>query len=420
MYFSDECLFEPTSSPNTFIRNRNLSLDLYPLGHEDRIDAFLFEVCRSPLDTIGVTLESNSSPGYYIVDDNLQLKLRRIDNNEVGLEQATFRTRSMILGQHVGLAFESLAHRGYYLWIDNSQLFLREEPASNMSAANGMWNVVDKLTNFAGEERFVKRSLLETKLYLDWAALERDLPKKGFNNSNTFQNSCGPDAAMNALRWYGIDVLAGTVTHTHHESEPGVEDNEHELSITTTTPAINVLGLGREMKTNAWKVFGQTAPGTSTPNFVAVVRDKFGRFMPDDYEFHYDHGHGADGFYYVLSHLLHQGNPIMFNHRIGGRWASDAKGHFALVIGLEKPAGSSDINASRVFLSNGRDEDSNNVDYLAWPDFKDLWAREYYILSEPVLELFDEYPNTHIYLTDAPFTIEGAGSQSVRLPYHRK
>ena len=191
------------------------------------------------------------------------------------------------------------------------------------------------------------------KLFMSWDVLCQNKPEQGFNNYNTFEDSCGPDAGMNLLRWYGIDRMAN--------------------------PRLSVQTLGNKMHTNDWAIefLVRLYDGhrTTTPFFVSAVKEYSEKYMPSGYEFQYHHDGYTAYYYRQFWTILSEGNPIAVNYKTGSR-----KGHFAVIIGMEEvrdpdrfsgdgldDSGYYDINNDKVLLANGSD--------MTWSQFCDVLKR---------------------------------------------
>jgi hypothetical protein len=244
--------------------------------------------------------------------------------------------------------------------------------------------------NFAGQRRYVRVNDSEVKLFMTAAAVEANNPRAGFRNSNHFKNSCGPTAAMNVFNWYGIVELEGQ--HCYWHSEFGTPP------IWVCRDRITPSWLGLQMKTNNWTVGSVTMPGTRTSNFRSVFREYVERYMPADnaYQYRYEEGDGLHQ-YNLLWATLSQGHPIVVNYKTG-----TTKGHFAVIVGMEKAGNSSSIADDRVFLANGG--------VMSYGQFRELWRRDYYDFG--TLSWFGERRYTRINLwntTEPPPPPPGSG-----------
>jgi hypothetical protein len=240
--------------------------------------------------------------------------------------------------------------------------------------------------NFAGERRYVRVNDREVKLFMTAAAAKAGNPKLGFYNDNHFTDSCGPTAAINVFNWYGIVTLEGKACYWH--SEFGLPP------IWTCQDRLNPINVGVKMKTNSWYAgpLGKL-PGTSTSNFRKVFKEYVERYMPADYDYQYRYQEG-DGLhqYNLLWATLAQGNPVVINYKTGA-----TKGHFAVIVGIEKAGDPNSIADDRIYLANPRKEDLSGA--ISYGKFRELWRRDYHDFG--TLAFFGERRFTRVNLWDA-------------------
>ena len=238
--------------------------------------------------------------------------------------------------------------------------------------------------NLNGEPRYVLHNEREVKLLLDASDTN---PKSGFDNSNHFDNSCGPTAAMNVFKWYGIDKLQPcSGLEESSAGVPGIEAPPASTCVNRATPET----LGRMMRTNHWKVAGITVSGTSTANFRRVFKQYADDYFPDSYAYQYAYEEG-DGptQYRILWNLLAEGHPVVVNYKTGA-----TRGHFSVVVGIEKIGDDNDLSNDKIYLANPRKEDLG--DAITWGKFRELWRRDYNDFG--VLNLVGERRYTRINL----------------------
>jgi len=293
-------------------------------------------------------------------------------------------------------------------WGVKTVQFRHQPPRDNASASSSgptirpLYHVVERYVATRIQEPRQPEKAGFVKLFMTWEALCQNDPRRGFNNYNTFEDSCGPDAAMNLLRWYGIDQMAN--------------------------PRFSVQTLGNKMHTNDWAIEFLVrlydGHGTTTPFFVSTVKEHAQQYMPSGYEFHYQHDGNTFYYYHQFWMILSEGNPIAVNYKTGSR-----KGHFAVIIGMEKvrdpdhfsgdgrdDSGYYDINNDKVLLANGSD--------MTWSQFCDVWQRDYGAVANLVLPAYDEYPYSHVYLRQEgatnPSLPSGGGAHADHPPTHVK
>jgi len=259
------------------------------------------------------------------------------------------------------------------------------------------YHVVERYVATRKQEPGQPRKADFVKLFLTWEALHQNDPERGFNNHNTFEDSCGPDAAVNLLLWYGIDQVAN--------------------------PRFSAQMLGNKMHTNDWAIEFLVrlydGHGTTTPFFVDTVKEYSQKYMPSGYEFHYHHDGYTFYYYQQFWMILSEGNPIAVNYKTGSR-----KGHFAMIIGMEKVIDRhsfggpdyGDINNDKVLLANGTD--------MTWSQFCDVWERDYGAAANLVLPAYDEYPYSHVYIRQQgaknPSLPSGGSAHADDPPKHMK
>ena len=243
-----------------------------------------------------------------------------------------------------------------------------------------------------GEARYVLHNEREVKLLF---AADDTNPKSGFANSNHFDNSCGPTAAMNVFKWYGIDRLQQC---SWREESSADGSGTKPAPVWTCVSLTTAETLGRMMSTNHWTLAGITVSGTSTANFRRVFKQYAESYLPDAYEYQYAYEEGASTTQYrILWNLLAEGHPVVVNYKTGA-----TKGHFSVVVGIEKIGDDDDPSNDKIYLANPRQEDAG--DAITWGKFRELWRRDYGDFG--ALSLAGERPYTRINLFS-----KGAGSQ---------
>ena len=284
----------------------------------------------------------------------------------------------------------------------------QEAVVSTTSAELGADTTI--IYNFHGDERYVKSNSNEVKLFMTREAEMLNNPKKGFRNSNDFDNSCGPTAAMNVFKWYGIVELEGQACFWHTEPErPSVPP------IWVCTNRVTPVQLGNAMKTNTWSIATiGPIPGTSTGNFRSVFKPYLDKYKPADdvYQYKYD---GDDLSQYLeLWATLEQGHPIVVNYKTAA-----TKGHFAVIVGLEKAGDPNSIDDDRVIMANPRLEDLNSA--ISYGTFRALWRRDYFDFG--TLAAIGERRYTRIHLWDTtqppPGGSGGGGGTNDGPPTHQ-
>lgn len=239
-----------------------------------------------------------------------------------------------------------------------------EEAVNEVQQALGSGTRI--IHNFHGDTRYVRVNSHEVKLFLDADAEAANNPKDGFRNTNHFENSCGPTAAMNAFLWYGIIALEGQWCRWFQEPElPDLPP------IWRCTDRVNASSLGLAMQTNRWRMATFEMPGTSTSNFREVYKPYLERYMGsnDVYQYRYDEG-SAQVQYNNLWATLAQGHPIVVTYKTG-----PTRGHFALIVGIEKAGDPLSISDDRIIMANPRKEDLDEA--ISFTTFRRLWMRDY-------------------------------------------
>jgi hypothetical protein len=259
---------------------------------------------------------------------------------------------------------------------------------------------VVQMTNLAGHIRYVARPMHSfllpdrplpkryVKVFLSKEAMEagpphdpmgRDLgfgdPTAGFVNSNQLHNSCGPEAALNLLRWHGVEPL-----------EPGLDSRR----------------LYEEMSTNRWGPLWFKFRGSNTPNFVNVVGHYLRKHLPDKYEFRYDHGNirggnGTDCLYRLIEHQLSTGHPVAVNYK-----TKKKSGHFALIVGLVAVPDPQQWQGRTLWSYHNPDNDVvlfANAGPLPWREFRGKWERSYFPFSDKLMPLVKEHQYTRVFIT---------------------
>ena len=267
-----------------------------------------------------------------------------------------------------------------------------------------------EIRNLSGQKRYVRHNSNEVKLLLDPA---EDDPTHGFWNENHFSNSCGPTAAMNVFKWYGIDDLQ----HCFWLEESGADvSGPKPPPVWTCRDRATASMRGQMMKTNDWKLAGVTVSGTNTANFRKVFAQYFENYLSDDYAYVYAYEEG-DGVtqYNLLWATLEQGHPIVVNYKTGA-----TKGHFATIVGIEKVGNDNDLRNDKIYLANARKEDLG--DAISYGKFRDLWRRDYNDFG--ALRLVGERSYTRINLRTAalpaPAPVGGGGPAKPGKPVQQK
>ena len=269
---------------------------------------------------------------------------------------------------------------------------------------------IREIRNLSGQKRYVKHNSREVKLLLDPTKAN---PKHGFWNSNHFSHSCGPTAAMNVFKWYGIDELQ----HCFWLKESsGDVIGPKPPPVWTCRNRATADMLGHMMKTNQWKLAGLTMSGTNTANFRKVFEQYFDNYLSDDqaYVYAYEEGDGITQ-YNLLWATLAQGHPVVVNYKTG-----TTKGHFATIVGIEKVGNDNDVRNDKIYLANPRKEDLG--DAISYGTFRDLWRRDYNDFG--ALSLIGERRYTRINLRTAslpaPAPIGGGGPVNPGKPIVQK
>jgi hypothetical protein len=239
---------------------------------------------------------------------------------------------------------------------------------------NGECFLLRTINNFYGDQRLIYSSpqtcsfnygnrvypsKIFVKLFLSSYALGTGDPTIGFTNYNHFKNSCGPTAAVNLFRWYGIDKL-----------EP-----------------LSAWQIGKEMKTNNWGGLPFPLPGTSIDNFRSVVNRYYTRHMPSDHETVYRHDAATDANLIRLKAVLSQGHPVAIAYKTG---ATD--GHFAAVVGVEHPNPLRSFDDVIVYIANIRNPNAGST-AMTWTRLRGLWERMYVVTG---FNPFDRFPMVYI------------------------
>jgi hypothetical protein len=281
------------------------------------------------------------------------------------------------------------------------------------SLERGLSSDTSVIHNFNGEKRYVKVNQNEVKLFLTSQAEANDDPKQGFANSNHFTKSCGPTAAYNVFNWYGIVALEGQTCFWIVE-----EGKLSRPPIWVCRDRITPQGLGYEMKTNSWTLFTIPMKGTKTSNFRAVFKKYVERHMPADYAYQYKYEEGvAQAQYNNIWATLAQGNPVVVNYKTGS-----TRGHFAVIVGIEKAGSATNIFDDRIIMANARDEDLTGA--MSYSRFHELWRRDYTDFN--LLQLVGERRYTRINLWDTtqpdppPPPGGGGGGGGDQPPLHQK
>lgn len=221
--------------------------------------------------------------------------------------------------------------------------------------------------NFKGAPRYVRVNANEVKLFMTATAEAGNDPRAGFYNSNHYSNSCGPTAAMNVFNWYGIVELEGNRCYWMYEPERPDAPPTYVCQ-----PRVTAWTLGSMMKTNNWYLLGVgPLSGTNTANFRSVFKAYLDKYRPSTWAFQYLYEEGgADLQYAWLWATLAQGHPVAVNYKTGS-----TKGHFAVIVGIEKAGDPRLVGDDKIYLANGRKEDAGGT--ITFGAFRDLWRRDY-------------------------------------------
>jgi hypothetical protein len=259
------------------------------------------------------------------------------------------------------------------------------------------------IQNLAGRPRYVRETAREVKLFLTESASQGDDPTIGFANRNHFQDSCGPTAAINAFKWYGIDELEGERCDWYHEPPADQQGGPPPPPVWMCRTVINPTDMGLNMKTNTWKLGTFTMPGTSTANFRRHYKHYIDKHIPANlqYQYRYDDGDGRTQ-YQILWKTLAQGHPVIVNYKTGS-----TKGHFAMIVGIEKVGNDNDWTNDKIFLANGRKEDLGNA--ISWSLFRELWRRDYNDFGALSAVGEERYTRINLWNSDAPPPVVGGG-----------
>ena len=163
-------------------------------------------------------------------------------------------------------------------------------------------------------------------------------PSEDFHNQNYLENHCGPVAAANLLRWYGVEADIGHL---------GIRMNTNHWKITA-----EVLGVYVET--------GQLN-GTRTPTLKKVLTEEVEDHL-DDYKIA---GYCEQGHYDEILNLLSRGYPLLMPLRTG-----DMSGHFVTVVGVKFDP--RNPNDPIIQVANPGSLKGNDV---RWSSFKDKWKR---------------------------------------------
>jgi hypothetical protein len=230
---------------------------------------------------------------------------------------------------------------------------------------------VTSFQNYAGDWRYVRSSDRMVKLYMSASARDNDKPWDGYNEVNTFNESCGPDAVVNLFRWWGVEKLSGG----------------------TLTPQ----ALGTAMHTNDWGFFGRF-PGTGTSNLLSTLGSDFDNYcnaicQSQHHEIRVMTDEASPMILWQrLEWPLRGGSPVIVNYK-----TSWDEGHFALVIGLEKMAAGSDPSDNDlVYMANIAEADSG-YHAMTWGAFHSRWRRDY-AGPDQILSAAGESPFTAIWV----------------------
>jgi len=274
---------------------------------------------------------------------------------------------------------------------------LADENVEVAQTASPLRADIRTIYNINGEPRYILHNAREVKLLFD---PNKTNPKSGFANSNHFDNSCGPTAAMNVFKWYGIDKLKHCFWLEESSADvPGVKPPPIWTCVNRATPET----LGRMMYTNNWKLAGITTSGTSTQNFRRVFKQYADNYLSDthDYQYAYEEGDGLTQ-YRILWNILAQGNPIVVNYKTGA-----TKGHFATIVGIEKVGNDNDLSNDKIYLANPRKEDLE--DAITWGKFRELWRRDYNDFGALSAVGERRYTRINMYNKGAPSPHPGGG-----------
>ena len=372
-------LFDSCTRPNYFMCHKGSQALVTKIKEPRNRGVAMFRVIQglAKEGKVYVSLESVERPRSFMSCSGNTIRLQARKDRQFNPLNATFKA----VENQYGIVFMSCSRPRYVIWLNQLQLALKQTKTNQPMPKSAHWIPVKRWRNFAGEERYIKSSSQVAKLYLTVDALVSNDPTKGFNNTNTFKNSCGPDAAFNMFRWYGIKRLSyGKSTCPMSK-----------------TPKERVHWLGSRMKTNKWSILSIKAyqlPGTSTRNFIGVTRNILKKCIPQSYAFYYERDtQGNDNGYDRFRYLLARGNPIAVCYKTASL-ADGANGksigHFALIVGLEGGTYPS-YRDGTLILANGT--------RMSWERFKEKWERDYLPFSEEVMRMINEYPYPAAYIS---------------------
>jgi hypothetical protein len=272
-----------------------------------------------------------------------------------------------------------------------------EQPTSEAPAAPPPSDPESKtLTSLSGEPRFIKSSSTGVKLFLSQEAMDADDPTLGFDNSNSFSMSCGPNAVFNMYRWYGIDDLV------NQHCASFCPNGGACLASCVRTPET----LGVDMHTNNFTLdFGRLqiavqGKGTTTRDLLSVLSTDVGTYAPA-YSVRSQWGGMDNEAFDDVRAQLRSGHPVAIPY-LSGETASDLNGHFAVIVGMEKTgAGSSDeiIYLANIRRANVKGKSAITRKELAW-----RWDRTLSVNGprdttvQVFVEAFDEHPFVRISL----------------------
>ena len=231
--------------------------------------------------------------------------------------------------------------------------------------------------------RYIRITDKGVKLFLNKEALRINNPTYGFAKSNHFDNSCGPTAAENLLRWYGIvDTSSGNcyqkkVCGNKNKGIPNrtndtlyrtpIDGLEPGCSFVHYCDTVDARRLYDEMQTNRWYI-GPVGPlpGSNTENVRKSLRPHIVKYMGTSkdrktkYEkFTLRYKHSKPDLGSIIS-LLKTGTPVMVVYRT----PNHPRGHYAVIVGVEF-----DGDNPKLIIANGYD--------YRWREFRQLWERKY-------------------------------------------
>ena len=246
--------------------------------------------------------------------------------------------------------------------------------------------------NPAGEQRWVEHVIVSpccgtatTFLKMN-EVCDNDCVTCGYNCRNTFNHSCGADAAVNVLRWYGVDELA-----IDERFEGIIPYESNIIPIYRSFESV----LFDELLTNNWtvhqcvddadrwwsfllpgvvekkiltSVFGQEPrKGTYTKALIRTLEEYVDNYLPANYGVYtYTLNPGYGQMY--IPYMLSKGVPVIVPVLTGNT------GHFQTIIGWETIAQfGKDVDI--VYFANGRDYASSNIYSQDYGEFLKLWKR---------------------------------------------